>query len=176
MSSLLPKDRAPLCSFTFTDGRRCLTPRSDSHPHFCFFHARKEAQARAADKLGSDLSYFFSGDYVSACDLSTALGRLIPAVAQGHIKPRTASTIAYLAQTLVQTIHLSQHEYIETFGDDSWTDAVQNSVNENFKHRFPPLPPQQNQPPAPPTSTDQHNVPDQSPELIAQLGTESTSK
>src|SRR5216684_7266677 len=75
MSSLNPKDRVSLCSFTFSDGRRCRTPRTRNNPRFCAYHAQKEARARTAQKLGKDLAYFFSGDYLSACDLSTALAR-----------------------------------------------------------------------------------------------------
>ncbi|HLQ50573.1 MAG TPA: hypothetical protein VK129_03690, partial [Terriglobales bacterium] len=64
MSSLSAKDRVSLCMFTFADGRRCRTPRISSHPHFCFDHAQKEARARTAEKLGKDLAYFFSGNYL----------------------------------------------------------------------------------------------------------------
>src|SRR6267378_1327113 len=120
MSSLSAKDRVSLCSFTFSDGRRCRTPRTGKNPRFCFYHAQKEARARATKKLGKDLAYFFSGDYLSACDLSTALGRLIPAVVRGDVKPKTAHTVAYLAQTLMQAIHLSQREYINAFGTEGW--------------------------------------------------------
>src|SRR5713226_797172 len=101
-AATLDKDRASLCRFTFSDGRRCRTPRSPHHPHFCSDHARKESQAGAADQLARELSYFFSGEYLSACDLSAALGRLLPAVVRGDIKSRSARTIAYLSQTLVQ--------------------------------------------------------------------------
>ena len=125
------KDRAGLCAFTFADGRRCRTPRQSGHPQFCYFHARKQAQAQAADDLGNDFSYLFSNEYLSACDLSAALGRLFPAVAQGQIKPRTAGTLAYLAQTLLQAIHMAQHEYINAFGADSWRQAVRTSVDSN---------------------------------------------
>jgi hypothetical protein len=137
MSSSASKDRASLCLFTFTDGRRCRTPRSGAHPHFCFYHARKESQSQAAAKLAGDLSSFFSGDYLSACDLSTALGRLLVAVARGDIKTKTAATIASLARTLVQTIRLAQHEYINAFGTDGWRQAVCDSVNQNFEHLNP---------------------------------------
>src|SRR5712692_8706218 len=105
MSTLSSKDRLTLCTFTFADGRRCRTPRQPAvagqpgHPHLCFFHARKEAQARAADQVGRDVSGFLSGSYLSACDLNSALARLFAAVAQGNIKPRTAATLAYLGQT-----------------------------------------------------------------------------
>jgi hypothetical protein len=59
MSSLSAKDRVSLCSFTFSDGRRCRTPRLRDNPRFCPYHAQKEARARAAQPLGKDLAYFF---------------------------------------------------------------------------------------------------------------------
>src|SRR4029077_9207204 len=161
MSSLSAKDRVSFCSFTFSDGRRCRTPRIGKHPRFCFYHAQKQARARAAEKLGKDLAYFFSGDYLSACDLSTALARLIPAVVRGDVKPRTARTVAYLAQTLLQAIHISQHEYINAFDTDDWRKSVRNSVNSNHDYLFPPAPkaeppePPQPHPTPPPTQAPQ---------------------
>src|SRR5713226_2321136 len=158
MSSLSPKDRVSLCSFTFSDGRRCRTPRKRNHPRFCFYHAQKEARARTAQKLGKDLAYFFSGDYLSACDLSAALARLIPAVVRGDVKPETAHTVAYLVQTLMQAIHISQHEYINAFGTNGWRESVRNSVNYNHDYLFPPDPT-----PEPP--------PDQAPPVVVGLQT-----
>jgi hypothetical protein len=137
MPSLTAKDRVSLCLFTFTDGRRCRTPRTGNHPHLCFYHAQKEARARAAESLAKDLACFFSGDYLSACDLNTALARLIPAVIRGDIKPRLARTVAYMFQTQLQAIHIAQHEYINAFGTDGWRKAVRTSVNANYDHRFP---------------------------------------
>jgi hypothetical protein len=157
MSSLNPKDRVSLCLFTFSDGRRCRTPRTGNHPHFCFYHAQKEARAQAAEKLGKDLACFFSGDYLSACDLSTALSRLIPAVVRGEVKPKTARTVAYLIQTLMQSIHISREEYISAFGTEGWRKSIRNGVSANYDHRFPRAPePEPQQPasstPPPPTS------------------------
>ena len=123
-AATLDKDRKSLCRFTFADGRQCRTPRSPHHPHFCSHHARKDSQARAADKLARELSYFFSGQYLSACDLTAALGRLLPAVVRGDIKSRSARTLAYLSQTLAQTIHLAEQEYINALGTDSWRRAT----------------------------------------------------
>jgi hypothetical protein len=148
MSSLSAKDRVSLCSFTFSDGRRCRTSRTGKNPRFCFYHAQKEARARAAETLGKDLAYFFSGDYLSACDLSTALARLIPAVVRGDVKPKTAHTVAYLAQTLMQAIHVSQHEYCEAFSSNAWRKSIRTSVNGNRDYLFPPDPePQQSESP-----------------------------
>jgi hypothetical protein len=140
MPSLKAKDRVSLCLFSFSDGRRCRSPRLPTHPHFCFDHAQKEAQSLATQKLGEDLAYFFSGDYLTACDLSTALARLIPAVLRGDVKARAARTVAYMFQTLLQSIHLSKHEYTNAFGTDAWRSAVRHSVNENRDYLFPPKP------------------------------------
>jgi hypothetical protein len=138
MSSLSAKDRVSLCMFSFADGRRCRTPRLRNHPYFCYDHAEKEARARAAQSLGTDLARYFSGNYLSACDLSTALGCLIPAVVRGDVKPKVARTVAYMAQTLLQSIHISQHEYCEAFGTNAWRNSIGNSVNSNHNYRFPP--------------------------------------
>lgn len=158
MSSLSPKDRVSLCLFTYEDGRRCRTPRIAAHPHFCFYHAQKESQSLAAATLGGDLAYFFSGKYLSACDLSTALSRLIPAVIRGEVKPKLAHTVAYLFQTLLQSIHISQNEYINAFGSDGWRSSIRSSVNANCDHLYPqsappeptPSQPTQPSPPQPP--------------------------
>jgi hypothetical protein len=132
MSSLKPKDRVSLCRYSYADHRRCRTPRSPAHPHFCYFHARRESQSVAIDKLASDLAYFFSGQYISANDLCYALGRLIPAVVRGDIKPRTASTLAYLAQTFIQAIQVAQKEYTYAFGSPEWATEIRNNVSGNF--------------------------------------------
>src|SRR6266436_6524636 len=157
MSSLRPQDRKSLCSFSFADGRQCRTPRSPGHSHLCSDHARKDSQARATDKLASDLSYFFSGQYLPACDLSAALGRLLPVVVRGDIKPRSARTLAYLSQTLAHTTPLSKHEYINAFGTDSWRRAFRNSVRQNFDYRTPS---QSSEPPS-----------DEAPHVVAFLQT-----
>jgi len=146
------KDRASLCLFTFTDGRRCRTPRTTGHAHFCFYHAHKESQARVAEKLGNDLNFFLSGEYLSANDLAVALGRIIPAVVRGDIKPRTATTVAYLAQTLLQTIQVAQHEYINAFGTPDWREVIHNAVGQNWKYRHP-APPSSPAPAPPPNSS-----------------------
>src|SRR5580704_4940458 len=159
MASFSPKDRVSLCLFTYEDGRRCRTPRISNHPHFCFYHAQKESQSQAAESLAKDLAYFFSGDYLSANDLNTALSRVFIAVARGDLKPRAARTLAYLAQ----------NEFITTCGEADWRNTVVKSVNANHDYRFPPPADPQSptachpersegprQDPIPPTSDETH--------------------
>jgi len=155
MPSLSSKDRVSLCRFTFDDGRTCRAPRISTSPDFCFYHAKKEAQLRANENLAEDLVYFFSGDYLSANDLNTALSRVFVAVARGDLKPRAARTLAYLAQTMLQTLHLAQNEFISACGEKDWRNTVVQAINANHDYRFPeptePAPPQTQTPPQPPT-------------------------
>jgi len=137
-----------LCRFTFDDGRRCRTPRISTNANFCFHHAQKEAQFRATDRLANDLAFFFSADYLSANDLNTALSRIFVAVARGDIKPRAARTLAYLAQTMLQTLHLAQNEFVSACGNAEWRASIIKSMDANYDYRFPspsqpqPTPPQ----------------------------------
>ena len=136
------KDRSGLCAFSFADGRQCRTPRRSGHPHLCYFHAQKEAESLAAKQAGEDISSFFSKHYVSGCNLSAALARVFRAVARGEIKPKTAATLAYVGQTLIQAIPIAEHEYSASFSDNSWRSAVRSSV----------APPAVTQRPTPPRS------------------------
>jgi hypothetical protein len=133
MSTHRSNVRVSLCSFTFADGRHCRTPRA-GHPYLCAFHARKDAQALAGEEAGKDIAYHLSGSFVSACDLSSALGRLFSAVAQGQMKPKTASTLAYLGQTIVQALQLAQVEYIKAFGPDYWRESIRISHQQSIDH------------------------------------------
>jgi hypothetical protein len=122
------KDRSGLCAFTFADGRQCRTPRHSRNPHYCYFHAQKEAESLAAKEYGEAISTFFYGNYLTACDFASALGRVFSAVANGHIKPRTATSLAYLGQTLNQSIKIAQDEYANVFGGAAWRKKVASCV------------------------------------------------
>lgn len=102
-------------------------PRQAGHPFLCAFHARKESQALAQENVGQEIAAFLSGSYVSACDLTSALGRLFAAVAQGHVKPKTAANLAYLGQTLVHALPLAENEFINAFGTTAWRSTVRSS-------------------------------------------------
>jgi hypothetical protein len=150
MPPLHPQDRASLCRFTFADGRRCRSPRVSASPDFCHFHAKKEARSRATQQLSTDLSWFFSGNYLSANDLNTALAHVFIAVARGDVQPRAARTLAYLAQTMFQTLHFAQAEFIAACGKSQWLNSLSNSIDQNHQHRYPSDP--SPTPPSAPTS------------------------
>jgi len=122
-----------LCTFTFADGRQCRTPRCSGHSYLCYFHAQKEAESLAVQQVGQDISRFLPVKLLTACDLGAAMSRLFCAVARGEVKPKVASTLAYLAQTMLQSIPIAKHEYIESFDPDTWRSTVRSS----FRHEDP---------------------------------------
>src|SRR5258708_6168395 len=138
-----------LCAFTFADGRQCRTPRCSGHLHLCYFHAQKEAESLAAQQAGKDISTFFFANLLTACDLSAAMARLFTAVAQGQIKPKVAGTLAYLSQTMLQSIPIAQHEYCEAFGTEPWRRAVRSSFTPSAPAPQPAPKPPASAPPSP---------------------------
>ncbi len=126
MSSQRSEDRAHVCSYTFSDGRRCRSLRFD-HALFCPAHARKEARAFARDLAAEQIARCLPAGYLSANDLAAALSRLFSAVAHGHISPKAAATLAYLGQTLAQILARTQHEYVSAFGSTSWHNTIADS-------------------------------------------------
>jgi hypothetical protein len=136
MSTDFPGLRAGLCAFTFSDGRCCANLRHPTHPHLCLPHARKEAAQLAEQQAGVSLCQEIKRNYVTATDLTWTISRVFEAVASGQIKPRTAKTLAYLAQIMAQTIPLAQHEFVSSLGHKSWAECVSESLNFEGNPRY----------------------------------------
>jgi hypothetical protein len=152
MSKPCLKVAASVCAFTFADGRRCRTPRCKEHAHLCYFHAKKEAQAATSEKIGREISTWFTGELLTACDLCGALGEVFSQAAQGKIKPKQAAIFAYLGQTLLQSIKIAQHEYINAHGTDTWRRVVR------YGTRTPAIPQPPQPTPPPPAPGDKSTV------------------
>ena len=117
-----------VCRFAYADGRRCRMLICASHTYLCTSHALKESQALAAEKIGRSLAASLSHDFITACDLTAALSQLFGAIAQGHLKPKTANTLAYVGQTIAQTLRLSQQEFVSAYGVQAWRSAIRDAV------------------------------------------------
>ena len=115
---------ASVCSFAFADGRRCRTPRASRQSPFCHFHAQKKAEAEARRKIGHDIGTWVTTDFLSACDLSRALGMVFSQTLQGRIKPKTTTAIAYLSQAMLQSIKFAEHEFSQAYDGNAWRRAI----------------------------------------------------
>jgi hypothetical protein len=117
-----------VCRFIFGNGRSCRMLLSPSHAYLCTYHARKESQALTSQKVAGTLAASLSHDFITACDLTSALSQLFGAIAQGHLKPKTANTLAYVGQTIAQTLRLSQQEFIAAYGAQAWRAAIRDAL------------------------------------------------
>ncbi len=147
------KDRSRLCAFTFADGRQCRTPRRSGHQHLCYYHAKKEAEALIAKQAGKDLASLFCGKVLCAPDFAAALGRVLSAVARGHI----TVSLALLVLTLNQSIKIAQDEYANAPGGNARPERAVSCL----MLPAPPEPPSQ----VAPTLQEEHSAsPDPNPQ------------
>jgi hypothetical protein len=136
--SAISQLRANLCRFTFANGKSCRMLLSPSHTYLCTYHARKESQSLAAERVGRSLAASLSHNYITACDLTAAMSQLFGAIAQGHLKPKTANTLAYVGQTIAQTLRLSQQEFISAYGAQAWRAAIRDALTATHSHNDSP--------------------------------------
>ena len=123
MSKHASQDRASLCLFACSDGRRCRMLRA-ADPYLRNCHARREAEDFARQKIGRNISSAFSGECVSATSLSIALARTLAATAQGQIKPKTSRHHRLSQPTIMQAVQHASHEYMQAWGTEAWRQAI----------------------------------------------------
>jgi hypothetical protein len=92
----------PRCKFQFADGRRCRMLRDPRQP-LCLFHHRELLQLQSAEEIGAEL-LSLGGNFQDPIALNFVLGKLFAHVATGRMHRRQASTLAYIAQLLLQTL------------------------------------------------------------------------
>jgi len=90
---------------------------------FCYYHGQQYRERVHAKEAGRQISRFLETEIMTACDLSCTLSALFGATAEGYIKPKRATTLAYLASLMLQTHKLARQEYQETF-QKTWPDVV----------------------------------------------------
>ena len=92
----------PRCNFQFADGRRCRMLR-DPRQQLCLFHHRELLQLESSEEIGAEL-LALGGNFQDPIALNFVLGKLFAHVATGRMHRRQASTLAYIAQLLLQTL------------------------------------------------------------------------
>ena len=116
-------DRTDLCHFTYADGRRCTLPQFPDDHGLCYHHREKRQAFLEAREAGRQISRFLETEILTACDLSCTLSALFSATAQGYIKPKTAATLGYLAQLMLQAQERAKAEFLQS-GGKSWSKIV----------------------------------------------------
>jgi hypothetical protein len=77
--------------------------RHRSSDELCLFHHREFTHLKFAEDLGAEL-VSLGGQFQNHININLVLGKIFAAVATGRMHRRDASTLAYIAQLLLQTI------------------------------------------------------------------------
>jgi hypothetical protein len=91
------------CNFQFADGRRCRMLLHKTTGQLCLFHQRELLQLQSAAEIGAEL-LALGGNFKNPIAINFVLGKLFAHVATGRMHRRDASTLAYIAQLLLQTL------------------------------------------------------------------------
>jgi hypothetical protein len=97
-----PKSKSR-CNFQFADGRRCRMLLHKTTGQLCLFHQRELLQLQSAAEIGAEL-LALGGNFKNPIAINFVLGKLFAHVATGRMHRRDASTLAYIAQLLLQTL------------------------------------------------------------------------
>jgi len=103
--------RRPRCNYQFADGRRCRMLRHKSAAELCLFHQRTLQQLESAEEIGAEL-LALGGQFNHPIPINFVLGKLFAHVATGRMHRRQASTLAYIAQLLLQTLDEKRYPMI----------------------------------------------------------------
>ncbi len=132
MSTNRSKDRSSLCSFTFADGRQCRTLECGG---LVYPEPRRaaafEAKAPAIPTSARSTPVGCSG---GSSDPPARWPRA-PVSSQGQ--RGICFSPLYLGQTLVQTLHLAQDEYINAYDTNSWRETIRESHEQSADHMSP---------------------------------------
>lgn len=109
-----PRNR---CQHVTTAGRRCRMLRAPGHPGLCFFHAQQNAQFIDADEVATELITGI-GDAGAPIDINRALGKLLKLVAMERIPLRTARTLAYISQKILEIVGPISGGFVEGAEND----------------------------------------------------------
>ena len=123
VSDKIDAPASPRCTFSYSDGRRCRMLCRPPHLSLCPFHAREELQILEAGKIAAAFASVTGGFYTFT-DVNQALGTLFRFVAANRIPPRSAVTLAYLGQLLLQSIPGVEREANLVRGRDGWRNLL----------------------------------------------------
>jgi hypothetical protein len=140
-----------LCQFAFSDGRRCRMLRHKNHTTLCMFHAHAELQLLESHRLGAEIAATFTGDFLTAADINLVMGKVFTALAQNRIPQRTAATLAYLGQVMLNSLPMAKKETTFVYSYETWRDMIDNATHLT-NSRPPAIPPDATAPPSEPNA------------------------
>jgi hypothetical protein len=103
MSDPSVRDDASRCVFMFADSRRYTLPQYRNGTGLYYYHAQQLVNDKRLLSTANEVNRLLNSKISTACDLGYVFKQLFSAIFQGLIEPKTASTLAYLSQLVLQT-------------------------------------------------------------------------
>ncbi len=123
---------AARCCFSFSDGRYCRMPRAADHPEYCIHHSREDRQLLEAERIGELLAATPSGEFLTATDVNSVLGKLYTAIALNRIPLRNAALMAYVGQLLLNSTTAIKSEIMNAHSYTSWCKVSRKALTEKL--------------------------------------------
>lgn len=118
------------CCFSFSDGRYCRMPRAADHPEYCIHHSREDRQLLETERIGALLAATPSGEFLTATDVNSVLGKLYTAIALNRIPHRNAALMAYVGQLLLNSTQAIKSEIMNAQSYTSWCKISRNALTD----------------------------------------------
>lgn len=150
----------PRCNFAFSDGRYCRMPRAADHPEYCIHHSREDRQLLETERIGELLAATPSGEFLTATDVNSVLGKLYTAIALNRIPHRNAALMAYVGQLLLHSTSAIKDEIMNAKGYTTWCKVSRKALTE----KLPQPPPMKSALPVDFQSDDTEEVSEQNDE------------
>jgi hypothetical protein len=122
----------PRCNFAFSDGRYCRMPRAADHPEYCIHHSREDRQLLETERIGELLAATPSGEFLTATDVNSVLGKLYTAIALNRIPHRNAALMAYVGQLLLHSTSAIKDEIMNAKGYTTWCKVSRKALIEKL--------------------------------------------
>jgi hypothetical protein len=122
----------PRCNFAFSDGRYCRMPRAADHPEYCIHHSREDRQLLETERIGELLAATPSGEFLTATDVNSVLGKLYTAIALNRIPHRNAALMAYVGQLLLHSTSAIKDEIMNAKGYTTWCKVSRKALTEKL--------------------------------------------
>lgn len=130
MSRISAEFRARMCSFTYSDGRRCRLPRAATGEGYCPTHAAKFRKQRADECVAGLLTEPIAHQALSSTSLTFMLARLFALVANGHVPPKTSNALLRIVDGLRKTLPNTTREFLNCYDTRGLRNLVENLYNE----------------------------------------------
>src|SRR5215475_6410061 len=122
--------RARMCSFTYSDGRRCRLPRAATGEGYCHPHAAKIRKEREDLFVAGLLTEPVAHNAFTSTSLTFMLARLFALVANGRVSAKNSNALLRIVDGLRKTLRNTTQEFLHCYDPQGLRTLVENLHDE----------------------------------------------